>query len=498
MMSKRYVLLLWVGLAAAVAMPSCTKHGLTGSSPITAAVRKVDLTITVRGGGKLEAAESMRVTAPLWWKPITWVIPEGTMVKKDDLIVKFEKKDIENEYLTAKADYAVAEAELQKVKKELEAKKHELDAEIESYQADMAIAELELARLRDLPRPDDIRQKKATLRRAKATFDVAKEEYERMARFKGLGFLADAEIRQMISEMKEAESGFICAQTDLRVAESGAHPDTIREAELEVERAKIALEQAKQGLPGVIKQLEAAVEKQTAQAEKSRNVLDQKTKDLKNTELTAPVDGMVVYRTVDQKKIAKGVKMWKGCAIMDLPDLSKMIVKTKIREDRVHRVKAGQGVIVHIDALPEQDFTGEVKEVGKIAKDKAEGEVLGWGQEKQESGIKVFDVTIEIEESDKRLVPNLIAKLDILVNKIEGALVVPIDAVKKEGDEEFVYVRLDGRVEKRLVKLGPECEDLVVIESGLNEGERVCLSQERRRDQPDQNAENGTEEATGS
>lgn len=457
-------------------MASCFSGGIVGGKPITAPVRKADVVMRVRGIGRLEAAGSLRVTAPLSWKPITWLIPEGTIVKKGEVIARFEKKDIENEFLTAKADLAVAEAQLEQAKKELEAKKHELDATVKSLEADLVIAELELARLKGLPRPDEVRQKEAELRRAKATFDVAKEEYDRMARFSGQGFLADVEIRQMISEMKQAESGFICAQTALRTTKAGAHPDDIRKAELKVVQARIALQQAKDGMPDAVKQLGAAVEKQKAQAEKAKNALDEKQKDLTNADLPAPIDGMVVYRTVWQKKITKGVSMWKGCAIMDLPDLSKMIVKTKVREDQIHLVKVGQKVAVHVDALPNADFTGVVKEVGRIAKDKAEGDVIGFGQEKQDSGIKIFDVTVVIEQSDKRLVPNLVTRLEILVNELKDALVIPVDAVTEADGGKFVMVASGWRTQRTRVELGPESDDFVVVTSGLKEGDRVCLS----------------------
>ncbi|MEW6355520.1 MAG: efflux RND transporter periplasmic adaptor subunit [Planctomycetota bacterium] len=479
-MRRRVLSLVALALCLTMGLGSCLPEAITGPDPIAVPVRKADLRITVRGTGKLEAAHTVRVTAPLWWKPITWVVPEGSMVKKGDPIVAFEKKEIEDEYRTARADHAVAQAELKKAEMDLQAKTHKLEAEVKSYEADLAIARLELARLRSLPRPDDVRQKESALRRAKATFDVAKEEYERTMRFKGQGILADAEIRRMISAMQEAEAEYIRAQSDLRVTEAGAHPDNIREAELQAEQAQIALEQAKQGMPGAIKQLEATIEKQTAQTEKAKNTLDQKEKDLQNTELTAPVDGMVVYRTVEQKKIAKGVKMWKGCAIMDLPDLSKMIVKTKIREDHIHRVTKGQKVIVHIDALPGEEFTGQVTEVGKIAKDKTEGEVLGWGQEKKESGIKVFEVTVAINQSDNRLAPSLMAKMDIQVESHAGVLVVPLDAVSKEDGKAFVTLKSNGGAEKRPVELGAECDDMVVVKSGLEEGQIVCFSAEQR------------------
>lgn len=469
-------------IAIVAALAYYFAEGIGHEAYVTVPVRRTDVCVEVAGTGRLEAAQSVRITTPLSWKAITWLIPEGTMVKKGDLIAKFEKKDLENEVRTAKADLAVAEARLEEARKQLEWNKCQIAATIKSYEADLAIAELELKRLQSLPRADDIRQKEAELRRAKAEFEVAKEEYERMARFRGQGYTTETELRKMLSTMKEAEAAYIRAQTQLRITQMGAHPDEIKEAELKREQALIALQQVKQGLPDTIKQLEAAVEKQAALTEKARTTYETKLKDLAKTELTAPADGMVVYRAVEGRKIEKGVKTWKGCAIMDLPDLSKMIVKSKIREDRIHLVKVGQPVRVEVDALPGEIFPGKVIEVGKIAKDKAEGEVLGFGDGKKDSGIRVFDVSVAIEKSDKRLVPNLIARLKIIVDEMKDVLVIPKDAVKDKEGRKVVAV-LNGSVrEDREAVLGAETEDLYVVKSGLKEGELVCLSKERKKE----------------
>jgi RND family efflux transporter MFP subunit len=449
---------------------------------IAAPVKKANLAIVVKGSGRLEAATSMRITAPLSWKAITWVIPEGTMVKKGDLLVKFEKKDLENDVRTARADFAVAEARWEEAKKQLEATQCQINAQIKSYEADMAIAELELKRLKALPRPDDVRQKEAELRRAKAEFEVAKEEYERTVRFQGQGYMTETEIRKMLSTMKETEAAYIRADTQLRLVKKGAHPDDIREAELRLQQAQIALKQAKEGLPDTLKQLQASVEKQAALVDKAKTVLDTKQKDLDKTELKSPVDGMVVYRAVEGQKIAKGVKCWKGCAIMDIPDLSKMIVKTKIREDYIHLVKVGQRVIVTIDAIPGEKSPGKVTEVGKIAKDKAEGEVRGFGEGKKDSGIRVFDVTVTVEKPDKRLVPNLITNLQLQVDDLKDVLVVPRDAVKDKDGRKIVQVLVGLDSEERGVELGPGTDDMVAVTSGLKEGESVVLSEERRKE----------------
>ncbi len=481
-MNAKYALAAVLAIAVGGAVLFYAWEGIREPAYVSVPVKRMPLEVQVAGAGRLEAAQSVRITTTLWWKAITWLIPEGSFVKKGDIIAKFERKELENEVRTAKADYAVSVARLEEAKKQLEAAQLDWDARIKSYEADLVIATLELKRLKDLPRPDDVRQKEAELRRAKAEFDVAQEEYSRMARFRGQGYTTETELRKMLTTMKEAEAAHVRAQTQLRITRLGATPDEIREAELKVEQARISLQQAREGLPGTKKQLAAALEKQAALAEKTKNNLDTKERDLGMTDLAAPADGMVVYRAVEGKKIAKGVKAWKGCAIMDLPDLSKMVVKTKIREDYIHLVKVGQKVLVQVHAIPSETFTGKVSEVGKIAKDKAEGEILGFGEGKKDSGIRIFEVTVALDQADKRLVPNLIARIEILVDNVPDALVIPKDAVRDKAGKKVVSVERLGGAEEREVELGLETEDLVAVKSGLEEDEMVCLSKERRRD----------------
>ena len=481
-MNIKHILPIILAIAVIGAVAFYVSGGLGEPKYVLVPVKKADVVVEVKGSGRLEAAQSLRITAPLWWKAITWIVPEGTVVKKGGLIVKFERKDLEDDVRTARADYAVAVAKLDEAKQQLAATECDLDAKIESYEADLAIAELELKRLKGLPRPDDIRQKEADLRRAKAEFDVAREEYARMARYRGQGYTTETELRKMMSTMKESESAYICADTALKVTRKGATPDDVREAELKLQQAQISLKQTKEGLPDTKKELAADVEKQTTLTDRAKSALDVKQKDLDNTDLRAPADGMVVYRAVEGQKIKKGAKAWKGCAIMDLPDFSKVIIKTKIREDIIHLVKAGQKVLVRVDALPGEQFIGHVTEVGKVAKDKSEGDIVGFGEGKKDSGIRIFDVTVTLDKTDKRFAPNLVARLEILVDQAPNALVIPKDAVKDKGGKKTVLVAHAATMEERPVVLGTQAEDLVEVKSGLKLGELVCLSQERRKE----------------
>jgi len=143
----------------------------------------------------------------------------------------------------------------------------------------------------------------------------------------------------------------------LKVTKKGATPDDVREAELKLQQAQISLKQTKEGLPDTKKELAADVEKQTTLTDRAKAAPGRQAERPDNTDLRAPArDGRV--RVVDGQKIKKGAKAWKGCAIMDLPDFSKVIIKTKIREDITPSVKADQKVLVRVDALPGEQFIG--------------------------------------------------------------------------------------------------------------------------------------------
>jgi hypothetical protein len=92
-------------------------------------------------------------------------------------------------------------------------------------------------------------------------------------------------------------------------------------------------------------------------------------------------------------------------------------------------------------------------------------------------GIKVFDVTVEVEGGDERLRPGLTATVEILVSEHSEALYVPVAAVfVDELDRVVVYRRRGGSVEARSVVLGGSTDRVAIIESGLEEGDEILLA----------------------
>jgi multidrug efflux pump subunit AcrA (membrane-fusion protein) len=147
-----------------------------------------------------------------------------------------------------------------------------------------------------------------------------------------------------------------------------------------------------------------------------------------------------------------------------LPDLSKMVVETQVRETDIYKVEKNQQVVISVDAYPEVELHGEVDYIGTLAQ---EDEALRGG--------KYFTVTILVGEVDQRLRPGMSARVELLVERLASAVYVPLEAVFARGGKHYCYVRDGGSPEAREVLVGPSNENHIVIEAGVEAGELVLL-----------------------
>jgi HlyD family secretion protein len=179
------------------------------------------------------------------------------------------------------------------------------------------------------------------------------------------------------------------------------------------------------------------------------------------------VPGIVVYREVffgsEQRRPQVGDQVWANQPLVILPDISRMVVETKVRETDIHKVERNQKVAVRVEAYPDLRLTGQVTLVGTLAR-----------EEKERRGAKFFSVTVLVNESEPRLRPGMTARVEIGVEEREKALFVPLEAVFEREGRTVVYPA-GRRPRPREVSLGPSNADFVVVEKGLARGERVLL-----------------------
>ena len=262
------------------------------------------------------------------------------------------------------------------------------------------------------------------------------------------------------------------------------------QTKLEARKTQLALDQAVKKLETQKVVNAAELKKNELDLAQKQRELEKSQKDLTSLDVHAEKPGIVVYQKIwkgsGPEKIRVGDDIWGGAGLITLPDLSRMQVKTFVNEVDVDKLKAGQRAAIKLDALPELTFHGAITNIASL------------GHEKEgEKNVKVFDVTLAIDEEDNRLKPGMTAGCDIVVETIPlpqpetpGAvknetaveaspadlpLYIPLDAVFEKEGKTLVYRLKDGKAEEREVKLGKKNENYVIVEEGLTADDRITL-----------------------
>lgn len=240
-------------------------------------------------------------------------------------------------------------------------------------------------------------------------------------------------------------------------------PATIRQAEISLEKATRAYEQASKNYSLKVRQAEAEMREAEINLARDRRSKNEMEAVMEEFDIMAPASGMVIYKKDwnGQKRTAGSeINTW-DLAVATLPDLSAMISMTYVNEIDISKLNKGQEVKIGVDAFPEKRFTGEVIEVANI------------GQQLPNTDAKVFEVRIALNERDTILRPSMTTSNEVITNVLDSVLFVPLEAVHANDSLTFVYTR-SGK--KQVVVLGESNENNIVVEMGLNKGDRLYLS----------------------
>lgn len=243
-------------------------------------------------------------------------------------------------------------------------------------------------------------------------------------------------------------------------------PATIRQVQIELEKADRALDQADKNYKLRYQKAVANMQEVTASYTQARRKLDQMEAVLKQFTITAPKAGMVIYRRNwdgNKQGVGATVNAWEN-VVAELPDLSKMISKTYVNEIDISKIKTNQIVRIGIDAFPEKKFTGKVTEVANI------------GEQLQNSNAKVFEVKIMVNEYDSILRPAMTTKNTIVTSTIKDVLFCPIESVFNADSVSYVFLKSGGSIKKKQVVVGQSNENEIIIKAGVKEDDELLLN----------------------
>jgi HlyD family secretion protein len=258
---------------------------------------------------------------------------------------------------------------------------------------------------------------------------------------------------------------------------------------------------AREGLRDYQVKLEIAGEEFKAAQRKYRIVQDRgipiANSASQNARIKSPMAGVVIKRDVQLgESVMSGVSSFNaGTILYTVADLSSLIIRVKLNEVDIAKVTVGQPVRVTLDAYPQHTFAGEVTFVAPAA------ELL--------EKIKVFKVEIELAELGPQFRTGMSANVEILGEKRDGALSIPLEALqRREGQTVAYQLKKDLRADQIRdakdglsgrskfiwladhwtdyfnvvpLKAGIATLERVEILSGIDEGDQVALEDPSRK-----------------
>jgi HlyD family secretion protein len=334
---------------------------------IAASVQQGDLLTSLSATGSLSARISVQVGSQLSGQISELLVDFNHVVTKGQVLARLDPRTFEAQVREAEAALRVAEARAALAR----AARERAVIGIEGAERQLVEAEAVADRVRVMQRN-------------------AERAYDRMERLQAT--LARATV-------EDAEAEVAAAGADLRAAEArtgviqqavfAARAD-LRSAEAEVENAKAAVAQQQAGL-------------------------DQARLDLERTFIRSPIDGVVIGRDADVgRTVAASLESPTLFAIVE--DLRKMHVFAAVDEADISRVRVGQDASFSVDAYPGLRFSAQVIEIRKAPR--------------VAQGVVAYTVVFSADNPDELLMPGMTAVVQLITDRIAGALKVPNAALR--------------------------------------------------------------------
>jgi HlyD family secretion protein len=207
-------------------------------------------------------------------------------------------------------------------------------------------------------------------------------------------------------------------------------------------------------------------------------LLQQAQTDLDHTTILSPIDGKAVQLNAHEGEVViTGTMNNPGSVIAVIADLSEILVEAQVGETEITGIRVNQPSKVHVDAIPDKEYSGHVAEIGSSAALKQ-----GAG-----AGMRYFKVKVQIDNTDERLRPGMTSQVAIVTTTSGSSPSVPIQSVvervppslaksKTGTDDEdenapklkYVFLVKDGKVKMTQVKTGVSDATHVALVSGVS------------------------------
>ncbi len=442
----------------------------------TFVAKRGPLTISVLEAGAIKAKDPEIIRNGVEGRTsITYLIPEGTRVKKGELLVELDVSTLTDSKIDQEIKVKNAEAAHINAKETLIITTSQSQSDVDLATLKLEFAEQDLDKYTKGQYPNDLKAAQGKIRlneeeltRATDTLGWSKKLFDEK-------YLSMTQLQADQLAQSRAEVNLEVVKNDANLLSEYTYKRQIAQLTSDVNQAAMALDRAEAKRRANIAQAKADLDAKEQEFSRQTTKLNKIVDQLSKAKLYAPVDGMVVYATSsrgggfrdDRRPLAEGVEVFERQELIYLPRSTSTVAEVDVHEASLDKVHAGLPAIVTVDALPGKKFLGTVARIAPLPDPQSM-----W----MNPDLKVYKTDIALEGEDPALRSGMSCKADIIVEQYPDAVYVPVWSVLRVGGKPTAYVIEDGAVEEREIEIGLDNNTMVRVTKGISEGESVWLS----------------------
>ncbi len=437
-------------------------------------VKRDNLTVSVVESGTIKAREQTIIKNEVEGRTsIISIIPEGTRVKKGDLLVELDASSLEDQkidqdirvqnteaaYIGAKENLAVVEnqakSDVDLAKLTLDFAKQDIEKYIKGeypYSLDKAEADIKLA--------------EEELARAQETLKWSKQLYSEK-------YISQTELQaDEIAEKKNTLNTELAKKSKDLLTDYTYKRD-LAKLQSDVNQAQMAMERTQRKANANVIQAQADLKAKESEFERQKDKLTKIEDQLQKTKIYAPTDGLVIYATSatgrwwQNEPLAEGKEVQEREELIYLPTGNSSKAEVTLHESNLKKISKDMPVIITIDALPGKTFYGTVESIAPLPDARSM-----W----MNPDLKIYTTEIYIDSNNPTLRTGMSCQAEIIIQQYKDAIYIPLQAVIRVGAEPTVYVKTRNSFQPRHIKVGLDNNKVIHVLESLKEGEIVMLN----------------------
>ncbi len=439
-------------------------------------VKRGPLTISVMESGTIKAREQIIIKNEVEGRTsIIYLIPEGTVVKKGELLVELDASTLDDNKIDQEIRVQNAEASYINAKENLAVVENQAKSDVDLATLDLDFARQDLKKYLEGEYPNELRKAEANITLAEEELTRARETLKWSQTLFNEKYLSQTELQaDQLSEKKKTLDVEL-AKNNLDLLKNFTYQRELAQLESDVSQAEMALERTTRKANANVVQAKADLTAKEAEYKRQNDKLDKINDQLEKTRIEAPADGLVIYATSAQtggfrgnvEPLDEGQEIRERQELIYLPTADSSKAEITVHESNLQKIHVGMSAVITVDALPGQRFLGKVATIAPLP----DAQRMWMNPD-----LKVYTTEIYIEGNGGTLRTGMSCQAEIVIDRYPDALSVPIQAVLQIAGTPTVYVKKGEGFEPRKIETGLDNNKVIHVFSGLEEGETIWLT----------------------